>query len=246
MAEDVSNVEKKSKVKNGNIKNNDEMDNDFSSSNKSFSDEESADNNIKKILDKCPNCKNDCFALFNKKRIPHFDDALIITLYCDKCEYKSSEFKENFQISEKKKIITLKVNSIEDLKRDVLRTSTCTLKILEIDLECESGSNKSRLTTIEGLLLDIKKDLNSSAIVNKFEIEDASVFDKWKSLNKTLDDYIDGKQPFTLILKDINSSSFIQNLSAPNDDPNMTIEYFERTEDENESLGINYSDINNV
>ena len=45
--------------------------------------------------------------------------------------------------------------------------------------------------------------------------------------------------PFTLILDDPLANSYVQNLYAPDPDPNMTIELYERTFEQNEELGLN-------
>jgi zinc finger protein len=47
------------------------------------------------------------------------------------------------------------------------------------------------------------------------------------------------ERPFTLILDDPLANSYLQNLYAPDPDPNMTTEVYERTFDQNEELGIN-------
>lgn len=46
-------------------------------------------------------------------------------------------------------------------------------------------------------------------------------------------------QPYTLILDDPLANSYLQNLYAPDPDPNMTIEEYERTWEQNEDLGLN-------
>ena len=51
-------------------------------------------------------------------------------------------------------------------------------------------------------------------------------------------DAIDGKLPFTLIMDDPLSASYIQNVYAPDPDPNMTIEDYKRTHEQDEELGI--------
>jgi len=51
-------------------------------------------------------------------------------------------------------------------------------------------------------------------------------------------DAIDGKMQFTLILDDPLSASYIQNLYAPDEDPNMMIEEYPRTREQDEDLGI--------
>jgi len=45
--------------------------------------------------------------------------------------------------------------------------------------------------------------------------------------------------PFTIILDDPLSNSYIQNPYAPDPDPNMTIESYERSWEQNEGLGLN-------
>ncbi len=47
------------------------------------------------------------------------------------------------------------------------------------------------------------------------------------------------ERPFTIILDDPLANSYIQNLYAPDPDPNMTIEMYERTFEQNEELGLN-------
>ncbi|CAB3989684.1 zinc finger ZPR1 isoform X2 [Paramuricea clavata] len=41
-----------------------------------------------------------------------------------------------------------------------------------------------------------------------------------------------------LILDDPAGNSYLQNVYAPEDDPNMKIEYYERNQEQNEELGI--------
>jgi zinc finger protein len=62
--------------------------------------------------------------------------------------------------------------------------------------------------------------------------------DRFANFLSQMKDAIDGKFPFTLILDDPLSASYIQNLYAPDPDPNMTIEEYERTQEQDEDLGI--------
>lgn len=55
-------------------------------------------------------------------------------------------------MSEKAKRITLKVESEEDLKRDLFKSETAVLKIPEIDLELGMGTLGGVYTTVEGLI----------------------------------------------------------------------------------------------
>jgi zinc finger protein len=49
--------------------------------------------------------------------------------------------------------------------------------------------------------------------------------------------------PVTLILSDPLANSHLQNPYAPDPDPNMTFEDYERTYEENESYGLNDIDV---
>jgi zinc finger protein len=62
--------------------------------------------------------------------------------------------------------------------------------------------------------------------------------ERFASFLGRMKDAIDGKLPFTLIMDDPLSASYIQNLYAPDPDPNMIIEEYERTHEQEEELGI--------
>lgn len=47
------------------------------------------------------------------------------------------------------------------------------------------------------------------------------------------------EREFTLILDDPMANSYMQNIYAPDPDPNMTIETYERDWEQNEELGLN-------
>ncbi|CAJ0767428.1 11750_t:CDS:2, partial [Entrophospora sp. SA101] len=51
--------------------------------------------------------------------------------------------------------------------------------------------------------------------------------------------------PVTLILDDPLANSYIQNPYAPDPDPNMEIEMYERTWEQNEFLGLNDMNVDN-
>ena len=68
---------------------------------------------------------------------------------------------------------------------------------------------------------------------------DAKHDDTFENFLKKLKGVKEAEHPFTLILDDPLADSYLQNLYAPDPDPNMTIEEYERTWDQNEDLGLN-------
>ncbi|EJD08535.1 zf-ZPR1-domain-containing protein [Fomitiporia mediterranea MF3/22] len=186
----------------------------------------------------CSSCGAKLDTLMKKVNIPYFKDILIMSTNCDHCGYRDNEVKSGSAISDKGKRITLKVEDQEDLSRDILKSESCGLKIPEIDLVLQAGTLGGRFTTLEGLLDQVYEELSEKV----FASGDSVVTDDRKTFEKFLADLKSIKaaeRPFTVILEDPLANSYVQNLYAPDPDPNMTIEMFDRTWEQNEDLGLN-------
>lgn len=114
------------------------------------------------------------------------------------------------------------------------QSESCGLQIPEIDLVLQQGTLGGRFTTVEGILDQVYEEL-SMKVFNDAKTDDGAfeTFLKKLKVVKTAD------HPFTLILDDPLANSYVQNLYAPDPDPNMTIEEYERTWEQNEDLGLN-------
>ncbi|KAF9368128.1 nucleolar zinc-finger protein, partial [Podila verticillata] len=100
-----------------------------------------------------------------------------------------------------------------------------------------SGTLGGRFTTVEGLLRQVHDELSSKVPhENEDQPERRRVFTKF--LDK-LEQVMSLEIKCTLILDDPLGNSYLQNLYAPEPDPAMTIEEYERTFEQNESLGLN-------
>ncbi|RKP38416.1 ZPR1 zinc-finger domain-containing protein [Dimargaris cristalligena] len=188
----------------------------------------------------CSHCNAPSETRMHLMNIPHFKDVIIMSTACDQCGYKSNEVKSGGAISPQGRRITLKIVDSEDLSRDILKSETCGLVIPEIDLELHAGTLGGRFTTVEGILVQIKEELFANA---PFMSGDSAVEDRksqFAHFLAKLDDVIEGRAfPCTLVLDDPLANSHLQNLYAPDPDPNMTIENYDRTFDQNEDLGLN-------
>lgn len=118
----------------------------------------------------CSNCNTKCDTNMKLTNIPHFKDVVIMSTNCDACGTRTNEVKSGSGIEEKAVKITVKINSKDDMSRDVLKSDTCHLDIPE--LECEIGPSGlgGRFTTIEGILVAIKDQiLDSNAVFQDSE-----------------------------------------------------------------------------
>ena len=187
-------------------------------------------------------------------------------LFCENCGFKSNEIKSAGKIQLFGTRIMLQVKSAKDLDREVLKSDTAGIEIPEIELQLAEGGLGGVYTTVEGLLSklhDRLKDANpfwTGDSVNK----NHSVNQDTKSLRflevlENLANMRIGKRfPFTLIIDDPLSNSFISPIghSTVNDnnaqkvrsnsststcsyDTNVDIVTYERTDDQNETLGLN-------
>ena len=125
----------------------------------------------------CPNCyssdKCETKMLPTKDLIPHFKECILMCIQCENCGYKCNELKSCGPIPSMGTKLTLSINSMQDLKRDVIKSDTCSIQIPNLDIELlHGGSITSSYTTIEGLLRKIYDQLYQH---NPFHTGDSSL-----------------------------------------------------------------------
>ncbi|KZV64409.1 zf-ZPR1-domain-containing protein [Peniophora sp. CONT] len=186
----------------------------------------------------CSSCAAPSTTNMKKVNIPYFKDVLIMSTNCDRCGYRDNEVKSGGAISEKGRRITLKVEDREDLSRDILKSESCGMSIPEIDLELHAGTLGGRFTTLEGILEQIYEELSEKVFAGD-SAGNSGDRKTFEGFLRGLKEVKNADRPFTLILEDPLANSYLQNLYAPDPDPNMTIEEFDRTWDQNEDYGLN-------
>ncbi|KAF9784951.1 zf-ZPR1-domain-containing protein [Thelephora terrestris] len=185
----------------------------------------------------CSSCHQPLDTLMKKVNIPYFQDIFIMSTNCDACGYRDNEVKSGSAISEKGKRIILKVEDREDLSRDILKSETCGLSIPDIDLVLQAGTLGGRFTTLEGILDQVFEELSEKVFAgDSADSDDRSKFGKFLSDLKAVKN---AERPFTLILDDPLANSYLQNLYAPDPDPNMETVMYDRSWEQNEELGLN-------
>ncbi|KAJ7630376.1 zf-ZPR1-domain-containing protein [Roridomyces roridus] len=186
----------------------------------------------------CSSCGHPLDTLMKKVTIPYFKDVLIMSTNCDRCGYRDNEVKSGSAISEKGKRITLKVQDRDDLSRDILKSETAGLEIPEIELVLQHGTLGGRFTTLEGILDQVYEELSEKMFASG-DSSDAEDRKSFESFLGKLKEVKDASRPFTLILDDPLANSYVQNLYAPDADPNMVVESYDRTWAQDEELGLN-------
>lgn len=168
--------------------------------------------------------------------IPHFKEIIIMAFNWEECGYRSVEVKQGGGISEKGKKITLQVENERDLTRDLYKGDTCSIHIPELELDLEPGTLGGIYTTVEGLISKIHDKLEEA---NPFSAGDSSMDQKFRTFLKELESLNEGNTKFTLILDDPLSNCYIYSQLYPDADPQITVEEYERSHEQNDYLGIN-------
>ncbi|KAH9893887.1 ZPR1 zinc-finger domain-containing protein [Xylariomycetidae sp. FL2044] len=188
----------------------------------------------------CPGCMHPCVTNMKMVDIPHFKAVVLMSTVCSDCGYRSNDVKTGGEIPELGKRITLKVENEVDLARDILKSESCALECPELNLQVNPGTLGGRFTTVEGLLTQVRNDLHSQIFDisggDSLQTEEES---QWKTFFDGLDQAIKGEKKFTIILADPLASSYVQkNVDPDQDDPQITIEEYQRTDEEEEDLGL--------
>ncbi|KAL3897610.1 MAG: hypothetical protein SGCHY_003305 [Lobulomycetales sp.] len=190
----------------------------------------------------CSQCGTDCETRMHMLDIPHFKEVIVMSTVCSECGFKSNEVKAGGAISKRGRRISLKLTTSLDLSRDILKSETCGLQIPEISLELEAGTLGGRFTTIEGLLRQVYQDLDERSPFRSGDGVSDERKKKFEVFLARLDEVIRGKwkgDGVTLILDDAMANSYVQNLYAPDPDPEMKVEDYDRTWEQNEVWGLN-------
>ena len=192
----------------------------------------------------CPGCAKHAIMNIQMVKIPYFKQVIVSAVVCVHCGYRTNDVKTGGDVPEKGQRIILHVRNASDLRRDILKSETCALKIERCHVEVQPGTMGGRFTTVEGLLTQIRDDLRGSI----FDTDDEQnpvgdsmpegFENSWKDFFAGLDKAIRGEMEFTIELEDPMGGSYVQSVTAPEPDPQIEVEEYTRTAEENDDLGL--------
>ncbi|XP_017466414.1 PREDICTED: zinc finger protein ZPR1 [Rhagoletis zephyria] len=187
----------------------------------------------------CSQCGSSCETNMKLTKIPHFKEVVIMATVCEECGCKTNEVKSGSGIEELGIRFEIRVEDKEDLTRDVLKSETCCLKIPE--LECEVGPSAlgGRFTTIEGILMAMKDQLQNEGCLFHDSADD-EIKKRLEGVIDRFDEILALNLKATLVLDDPAGNSYVQSLADGDElDSKLKIERYERSFDQNEELGLN-------
>ena len=183
----------------------------------------------------CPICSipGKVFMIAHVEEIPYFGEHTQVTVMCHSCGWRQTDFIP----AEGKKPggWSLAIDSLETLSARVIRSSSCTIKVHELDLEVAPGSNATGyVSNVEGVLsrfkdivLMVLRDIESELLgmAESDESDEAAKAEALEALGR-LNEMVErietagkeGSLPLTLELLDPHGHSMIMHDDATHRD----------------------------
>ncbi|XP_037492415.1 zinc finger protein ZPR1 homolog isoform X2 [Jatropha curcas] len=169
--------------------------------------------------------------------IPHFRKILLSAFECPHCGERNNEVQFAGEIQPRGCCYRLEVQSGDPkvLNRQVVKAESATIKIPELEFEIPPEAQRGSLSTVEGILTRAADELQAlQEERKKVDPQTAEAIDQFLLKLRAC---ATGDSSFTFILDDPAGNSFIENPFAPSPDPCLTIKFYDRTPEQQASLG---------
>lgn len=167
-------------------------------------------------------------------RIPFFREIVIMSFECPHCFFKNTEVQPAGEIQQRGIKYTLRVDTSDDLGRQIVKSDTCVFRIEDIDLEIPAG--RGQLSNVEGIISMVAQDLSQKQDERKEVMPE--MYEKIQGVIDLLKQMASGeKLPFKLTIDDPAGNSSIEppNVLAAG---KYSRNEYPRTAAQNEALGL--------
>ncbi|CAL9016201.1 unnamed protein product [Prunus brigantina] len=198
---------------------------------------EDSDAPLYQVESLCMRCGENGTTSFLLTLIPHFRKILLSAFECPHCNERNNEVQFAGELQPKGCCYQLKVPSGDPkmLNRQVVKSEFATIKIPELDFEIPPESQRGSLSTVEGILLRAADELQAlQEERKKVDPQTAEAIDQFLLKLRAC---ATADLSFTFILDDPAGNSFVENLFAPSPDPSLSIKFYERTSEQQSTLG---------
>lgn len=194
----------------------------------------SAQTDVQEIESLCMECNKNGTTKLLLTKIPFYKEVIIMHFECPHCGNKSNEIQTGQSLADSGIIYEVNVVSARDMSRRVVKSEFAIIKFPDIDLEIPPQTQKGKLTTIEGFLMNTYDSLSKALSDGVYtEIGGEEMDKKIKAVIDKIDDVLKLKTlPIKLILEDPAGNSFVENPFAPNTDQYCKVSYYQRSKEE--------------
>ena len=152
----------------------------------------------------CPMCMKKTLSLMEAERdVPYFGKVYVFSMSCSECKYHKADL-ECAEKNDPAKY-TFDINSEEDMKVRVVKSSSATIKIPHITTISPGPASNGYVTNIEGIFSRVKKEIEGV----RDSADDKSDRKKAKNLLKKITNIMWGRASQKIINEDPNGNSAI-------------------------------------
>ncbi|KAH8601322.1 ZPR1 zinc-finger domain-containing protein [Bisporella sp. PMI_857] len=189
---------------------------------------------VDEIESLCMNCHENGITRLLLTRIPFFREIILMSFSCPHCNFKNSEIQSAGEIKQKGAKFELRLTTLADFARQVVKSDSGIVKFIELDIEVPPG--RGQLTNVEGILSMVLEDLELKQPERKEQIPEV-----WAKIDEIITKgrkILAGESfPFRVSLDDPSGNSWIEPDQKDGVGKWSKVEY-SRTPEQNEALGL--------
>jgi zinc finger protein len=187
----------------------------------------------------CMNCGEEGETRMMLHKIPYFRELIIASFYCEACGERNNEVTFGGEIQPQGCVYELKVTKAEDMDRQLIKSDSAIIRIPELDLEIPAMTQRGAISTIEGVLKKAAEDLGMYQAERMQQMPEAGIKVAQIIGQLTMmSNRFPSSLPFHMVVDDCAGNSFVENPLAPSTDPNLRIRYYNRSAEQDTSLGL--------
>lgn len=152
----------------------------------------------------CPFCKkNELTLMEDRREIPFFGPVYLYSMNCEACKFHKADVEA--ESTQDPVRYTLDIESEEDMKIRVVKSSQATIKIPRVATITPGPASNGYVTNVEGVLSRLLNEIKTA----KDSAEDDEERKKAKRLIKKLQRVIWGQEKLRMIIEDPSGNSTI-------------------------------------
>lgn len=153
----------------------------------------------------CPMCNKETLTLTERtQEVPYFGSVHVFSMTCQNCKFHKSDVETTNESNDPSKY-TFEIQSEEDLKVRVIKSSNATVKIPRMFTMSPGPASPGFITNVEGILNRAKHAIKSATDMS----EDNSAKKKSKNMLKKLNKVAMGHETLKIIIEDPSGNSAI-------------------------------------
>ncbi|KAK8770233.1 hypothetical protein V5799_013303 [Amblyomma americanum] len=182
----------------------------------------------------CLRCRENGTTRLLLTKIPFYREVVVMSFCCDHCGWQNSELQPAATVQPTGVRCELSVRTRQDLNRQVVKTRDAVVTVPDVELEIPARTQEGSVTTVEGLLQRAVQGLEASLA----DCAEEARAGKLSDFVGRLRDLLQLRRQFRLVLDDPSGNSFVENPQAPEADPCMVVQRYQRTAQQDAALGI--------